>query len=318
MATLPLLSRVSRRALLLTTMATVGTGLLSACAPQGAWRQPAPRLSQPSRPEPAEAAKPAVAPATSAPVGAPPASTQPAAPTSSAAKPIAPTPAPGCQATGARESSDWQARRADDPARGQAPPKLGEAPMLAELVKAGKLPPVEQRVPDEPMVIKPLIEIGKYGGTWRRASPGPATARTATGSCRATSWSSGTTPAPKQMPSVGEELGDRRRRPDDHLLAAQGPQVVGRRTRSPPTTSCSGSRTLQNKDLTPTPTAEMSINGKPGTIEKVDDLTVRFRFPEPYPTFMDIIGGSTYIGVVAGSERRRRPRCVGRSRRSTT
>ena len=59
--------------------------------------------------------------------------------------------------------------------------------MLAELVKAGKLPPVEQRVPEEPLVIKPLHEIGKYGGTWRRAFTGPATTRTATGSCRPTS-----------------------------------------------------------------------------------------------------------------------------------
>ena len=46
--------------------------------------------------------------------------------------------------------------------------------MLAELVKAGKLPPVEQRVPMEPMVVKPLHEIGKYGGTWRRGFTGPA------------------------------------------------------------------------------------------------------------------------------------------------
>src|SRR6266567_2926001 len=53
------------------------------------------------------------------------------------------------------------------------PAKLAEAPMLAELVKAGKLPPVEQRVPEEPLVIKPLREIGTYGGTWRRAFTGP-------------------------------------------------------------------------------------------------------------------------------------------------
>ena len=52
-------------------------------------------------------------------------------------------------------------------------PKLGEAPMLAELVKAGKLPPVEQRMPEEPLVIKPVHEIGKYGGTWRRGFTGP-------------------------------------------------------------------------------------------------------------------------------------------------
>lgn len=53
------------------------------------------------------------------------------------------------------------------------PKKFNEAPMLAELVKAGKLPPVEQRVPAEPMVWKPLNEIGKYGDTWRRAFTGP-------------------------------------------------------------------------------------------------------------------------------------------------
>ena len=28
----------------------------------------------------------------------------------------------------------------------------------------------------------------------------------------------------------------------------------------------------------------------------MDDLTVRFKFQDPYPTFMEIIGGSTYIG----------------------
>ncbi len=40
-----------------------------------------------------------------------------------------------------------------------------EAPMLAELVKAGKIPAVEQRLPAEPLVVKPYEEIGTYGGT---------------------------------------------------------------------------------------------------------------------------------------------------------
>ena len=39
-----------------------------------------------------------------------------------------------------------------------------DAPMLQ-----GKgLPPVAERLPDKPEVIKPLQEIGKYGGTMRR------------------------------------------------------------------------------------------------------------------------------------------------------
>src|SRR5262249_15329398 len=48
------------------------------------------------------------------------------------------------------------------------PKSFKEAPQLAELVKAGKLPPVQERIGQDPLVIKPLREIGKYGGTWRR------------------------------------------------------------------------------------------------------------------------------------------------------
>ena len=42
-----------------------------------------------------------------------------------------------------------------------------EAPALAEMVAAGDLPPVDERLPDEPVVIEPVEEIGQYGGTWR-------------------------------------------------------------------------------------------------------------------------------------------------------
>ncbi|MEU8354711.1 ABC transporter substrate-binding protein [Nonomuraea sp. NPDC048882] len=47
-----------------------------------------------------------------------------------------------------------------------------EAPALAELVKAGKLPPLEQRLPKNPLVVKPLREPGAYGGTWSSAMVG--------------------------------------------------------------------------------------------------------------------------------------------------
>ena len=44
-----------------------------------------------------------------------------------------------------------------------------EAPMLAEKVAAGELPPVEERLPANPLVVEPIESIGQYGGTWRRA-----------------------------------------------------------------------------------------------------------------------------------------------------
>ena len=50
--------------------------------------------------------------------------------------------------------------------------KYKEAPMLAELVKAGKLPPVDERLPKNPLVMKGYEGIGNYGGTWRRGFRG--------------------------------------------------------------------------------------------------------------------------------------------------
>lgn len=51
--------------------------------------------------------------------------------------------------------------------------KFSESPALAARVKAGELPPVEQRLPKDPLVIQPLEEKGKYGGTLRVARMGP-------------------------------------------------------------------------------------------------------------------------------------------------
>ena len=49
---------------------------------------------------------------------------------------------------------------------------FGEAPMLAEQVRAGTLPPASERLPENPLVIVPMEEIGTYGGTLRRALTG--------------------------------------------------------------------------------------------------------------------------------------------------
>ena len=59
---------------------------------------------------------------------------------------------------------------ADAPAA--APGQYQEAPMLAELVASGDLPPVDERLPLNPRVLNVNSEIGEYGGTWGRAYKG--------------------------------------------------------------------------------------------------------------------------------------------------
>lgn len=49
---------------------------------------------------------------------------------------------------------------------------FNEAPMLAEQVAAGSLPPVNERVPVNPRVITPYDDTGRYGGSLRRGFKG--------------------------------------------------------------------------------------------------------------------------------------------------
>lgn len=181
-----------------------------------------------------------------------------------------------------------------DPAKW--PRAFNEAPMLAELVKQGKLPPVQQRLPQEPLVLKPVHEIGRYGGTLRRAFTGPGDSENGNrwvSADKVLFWDyTGT----KVSPSVAQQW----------LLSADGKSVriylrKGMRwSDGQPFTANDFvfwyEDVYLNKEVTPTPHPDFMINGKSGSLRKVDDTTVVFEFPEPNYLFVDILAGSTSMG----------------------
>lgn len=91
---------------------------------------------------------------------APPSSAVPAAPAAPVAAPTAASKPAAPAATTA-------------PAAPAAAASAKEAPALAELVKQGKLPPLEKRLPEEPMVLTPIEEVGVYGGQMAWVIPDP-------------------------------------------------------------------------------------------------------------------------------------------------
>jgi peptide/nickel transport system substrate-binding protein len=110
------------------------------------------------------AATPAPAPAKAEPTKAPAA--------------VEPTKAPAAAPAATKAPEPTKAPAAAEPTKAPAAAapasKYKEAPMLTDLVKAGKLPPIEQRLPDDPFVVGPGVLIatkdldwvpGKYGGT---------------------------------------------------------------------------------------------------------------------------------------------------------
>jgi peptide/nickel transport system substrate-binding protein len=50
----------------------------------------------------------------------------------------------------------------------EVPSQFSEAPSLKEMVDAGELPSVEERLPETPLMVLPIKSVGQYGGTWYR------------------------------------------------------------------------------------------------------------------------------------------------------
>jgi len=181
-----------------------------------------------------------------------------------------------------------------DPAK--MPKAFKEAPMLADLVKAGKLPPVDQRLGAEPMVIQPLRSIGTYGGIWRRGFLGPADGENGNrirAGDKLLFWNdSGTEVAPQV--AKGYAVSDDGKRTT--LFLRKGMKWSDGAPFTADDFMFWFKEMYANKDLVPVPVPELSINGKAGRIEKVDETTVVFDFDEPYFLFPRLMAGDTQIG----------------------
>ncbi|HVC65784.1 MAG TPA: ABC transporter substrate-binding protein, partial [Candidatus Dormibacteraeota bacterium] len=179
-----------------------------------------------------------------------------------------------------------------DPAK--VPKTFKEAPELAELVKAGKLPPVEQRIGQDPLVIKPLRDIGKYGGTWRRGFTGPFDTSNGHRAAQNDKLLYFDYTGTKIVPNIARawEVS-----PDGRVTTISLRRGM-RWSDGQPFTADDFvfwfEEVYQNKELVPTPLPVMTINGKPIAVRKVDAATVQFVAPDPYfalPTVLASVWG---------------------------
>ena len=181
-----------------------------------------------------------------------------------------------------------------DPAR--APKTFKDAPQLAELVKAGKLPPVQERIGQDPLVVKPLREIGKYGGTWRRGFTGPfdtSNGHRVAQNDKLLYWDyTGT----KLVPNIARawEVS-----PDGKVTTISLRRGM-RWSDGQPFTADDFmfwfEDVYSNKELVPTPLSVMTINGKPISMKKVDATTVQFVSPDPYYALPTVLASVWGIG----------------------
>ncbi len=177
------------------------------------------------------------------------------------------------------------------------PTEFSEAPILAEMVAAGDLPPVEERLPSDPMVIKPLNEIGQYGGTWRRGFTGPADGENMmriNNSSRLLAWDySGSYIVPSLLASW--DIQDDGRKYILHLR--EGAKWSDGMPFTADDFLFWYEDVALNEDIFPSPPPEMVIAGEPGLMEKIDDYTISYTFKEPYPLFLDILAGHNMVAA---------------------
>ncbi len=179
------------------------------------------------------------------------------------------------------------------------PKAFKEAPALAEQVKAGKLPAVDKRLPEpsQLFVVKPLKEIGKYGGNWRRAFTGPADHENGNRIVSADKILTFDYTGSKIMPSLARDW----KVSDDGKTTTIYLRKGAKWSDGKPLTADDFmfwyNDIYLNKNIVPTPFFEFQIDGKDGKMRKVDDYTVAFDFPEPYAFFVYQLAGSTGIGA---------------------
>lgn len=179
-----------------------------------------------------------------------------------------------------------------------------ESPVLAELVKEGKLPPLAERIGPEPVVYRGPDGIGRYGGTWVSVGAAPANRLSAPTLVR---WS------PEGYPLVPHYAKSWEASPDYRTYTFRLRKGM-RWSDGQPFTADDimywWQHEATDKRVTGIVPPLMTIRGKTGTVEKVDDLTVRFVFPEPHGLFMPMLAmvhGISVVGSPAHYLRRYHP-----------
>ncbi|MCB0122541.1 MAG: ABC transporter substrate-binding protein [Caldilineaceae bacterium] len=156
-----------------------------------------------------------------------------------------------------------------------------EAPMWKEAVAAGELPPVEERLPAEPLVVEPYESIGLYGGTWHRAFTGVKDFH-AWGRINydpVLRWAPNF--ADPIQPSLAKEWSWNDDGTELTLVFREGLKWSDGEPWTVDDIVFWWENIELDTNITPSPHIEWTVGGEPMTLEKVDDYTIKFIFPGP-------------------------------------
>lgn len=177
------------------------------------------------------------------------------------------------------------------------PTEFSEAPMLTALVDAGTLPPIAERlpVPDDLLVIQPLDEIGKYGGTWRRGFTGPGDGQNGhrvAGGDRFVFWDA--KEFPKVVPNLAKGWEFNEAQTELTLFLREGVKWSDGVPFTAADVMFWYEHVYQNEDLVPVRSAFFNLE-QGANLEMIDDYTIKFSFPFANSLFLEVLGSSVNV-----------------------
>lgn len=169
-----------------------------------------------------------------------------------------------------------------------------EAPMLAAKVDSGELPPVEERLPEEPVVVQPLQSIGEYGGEL----VGPTTNPTCCGwdviEARLQKLFTIGPDLVSIVPNIAKGYDVSEDQTTFTIYLRKGHKWSDGEPFTAEDFRFYYEDVVSNPDLSPVPPTIYMVGGELAKFEVVDETTVRYTFAEPNPGF--IIALATEVG----------------------
>ncbi len=203
----------------------------------------------------------------------------------------------GCGAPAAQPAEPAAAEPAQEAAQSTtqeaAPAASKEAPMLAEMVTAGSLPPVEERLPVNPLVLEPVESAGQYGGTLRMVANDDNL-----GWLRMTVGNEGLVKWERDVSGTRPNLLESWEWNDDATeLTAKLRQGVKWSDGEPFTANDYlfwWNEMVLDESIGLSTPAGTRVNGEPMKVEMVDDFTLKFTFAASHPLFVDLAARGFY------------------------
>src|SRR5690625_1807451 len=177
------------------------------------------------------------------------------------------------------------------------PFRFHQAPLLHEKSKNGELPPVEQRLPKNPLVIIPPEQTGPYGGNWNQFGTSPSDIEVMSTLSYETliRWD----PLLHDfLPNLAADwsIGEEARIFTFHLR--EGIRWSDGEPFTADDVLFWHEKVLLNKNLTPFLSKIFSRGGEVMKVEKLDRFTVRFSFKEPHGLFLQWIANPLFEEAV--------------------